>query len=142
MDFGLIATSAVSFLVPYLSKLADQFTGEIGEDLSEYAEGKIKVLYETIKNKFKGDDYARQSLERLEKTPENILRQQTLAGVIEETLSQDEPFLKTLEHLLEDVKQAGGGNISQTGSGVAAGDHSVAAGHGGYAAGRDININK
>lgn len=139
MDIGLIATSTVSFLVPYLTRLGRKVASGIGEDLSGFAEDKIKALYESIKEKLKGDDYASKTLERLEEVPGDAIRQQTMQGILQESLKEDENFSKKLQQLLEEVNAAGGGVI-QTGNGVVANNHSVAAGHGGNAAGRDNNI--
>lgn len=142
MDIGLIATSAVSLLVPYLVDLGKTLAGEIGKDVSDHVKGKVKVLYETIKNKFTGNEYASETLERLKEQPEAKGRQVAMASILQENLSDDPALQIMLDRLLTEIKQASGVSITQFGSGVIATDHGVAAGEGGYAAGGNIIINK
>jgi len=141
MDIGLIATSAVSLLVPYLADLGKSLAKEIGKDVSEHVKSKVKVLYETIKNKFTGNDYASETLKRLEEIPEDRSRQDTMASVLKEIIPDDPQFQKMLDQLLSEIEQ---GNIIQTGSGTVETHRSVtASGSGSVAVGGNVagNIN-
>jgi translation initiation factor 2B subunit (eIF-2B alpha/beta/delta family) len=136
MEIGIIATSAVSLLVRFTSKLL----GETVDDLTDAAVEKAKSLYETLKSKFAADDYASETLNGLRKAPGDQRRQAAMRGILEESLKSDPGFVKTLQKIVEDAKAAGA--VIQTGSGVQASNHSVAAGHGGIAVGGDFNMNK
>jgi len=134
MDIGLLATTAVSVLVPYLAKLGKSLAADIGEDVSGHVSNKVKALYEKIKSKFMGDDYASRTLERMEEKSEDKGRQDMMVSVLKESLSNDPQFQKILDQLLSEIKQ---GNIVQTGRSI------TASGHGSVAVGGDVtgNIN-
>jgi len=140
MDIGLLATTAVSLLVPYLAKLGKTLAADIGEEVSGHVRDKVKVLYETIKNKLTGNDCASQTLERLEEKPEDKGRQDMMASVLKESLPNDPQFQKVLDQLLSEIEQ---GNIIQTGSGTVETHRSVtASGPGSVAVGGNAgNIN-
>lgn len=142
MDIGLLATSAVSLVVPYLAKLGKDVAADIGEKVSEHVSDKVKALYEKIKGKFMGDNYASRTLERLEEKPEDKGRQDMMVSVLKESLPNDPQFQRMLGQLLAEIQLAGVGNTTQSGSGVMATHGGVAAGAGGYAAGGNIIINK
>lgn len=104
---------------------------------------KVKTLYESIKNKFQGNNYAAQTLKRLKDKPEDEGRQSTMKSVLKDVLAEDQQFQKILSQLLAEVKQAGGNTIVQVyDSGAAAAHGGVAASEGSQAAGGNIiNIN-
>lgn len=140
MDLVTLATGAVSLLVPYLAKAGRSIAEKVGKDVWDIVSSKVETLYDAIKNKFKGNDYASQSLKRLEEKPEDEDRQAAMKSVLKEVLAEDSQFQKTLSQLLAEAKQMGGDSIIQVyGSGAAATHRGVAAGERGYAAGRDIH---
>ncbi len=139
MVIETIATEAVSLLVPYLAKAGKTITEKVGKDAWDMVNSKIEKLYGTIKNKITGNDYASQTLKRLEEKPEDKGRQSAMESVLKEALADDQQFQKILSQILAETKQVGGDNIIQVyGSGAAAASGGVAAGERGYAAGGDI----
>ncbi len=143
MVIETLATGAVSLLVPYLAKAGKTIAEKVGKDAWDMVNSKIEKLYETIKNKITGNDYASQTLKRLEEKPEDEDRQIAMKSVLKDVLAEDQQFQKTLSQLLDEVKQVGGDNIIQVyGSGAAATSGGVAAGEGGYAAGGNIVIGR
>lgn len=143
MDIEAIAKGAIVLLVPYLSKAGETIADKVGKDVLDKANKIIEKLYGTIKNKFVGNDYANQTLHRLEEKPEDKGRQSAMESVLKEVLVEDTQFQKMLDRLLIEARQAGGDSIIQVyGSGAAASHGGIAAGEGGYAAGGDIIIGR
>ncbi len=141
MVIETLATGAVSLLVPYLAKAGKTIAEKVGEDAWDMVNSKIEKLYETIKNKITGNDYASQKLKRLEEKPEDEDRQIAMKSVLKDVLADDQQFQKTLSQLLDEVKQTGGKNIHiQNNGAVAIGGKIYIKGK--YAAGRDINIER
>lgn len=136
MDFGTLATGAVSLLVPYLAKAGKTIADKIGKDAWDTVNDKIETLYESIKSKFLGNDYASQTLKRLEEKPDDDDRQNAMKGVLRDALAEDGQFQKILAQLLEQIEHEGGDNIIQIyrDSAVAT-NGSVAANKGGIALG-------
>lgn len=141
MDLVTLATGAVSLLVPYLAKAGRTIADKVGKDVWDIVNTKVETLYESIKNKFTGNDYAGQTLKRLEEKPEDEDRQNAMKSILKENLAEDPQFQEVVGQLLAETKQVGGDSVIRVyGSGAAAAHGGVAAGEGGYAAGRDINI--
>ncbi len=141
MDIEPIATDAVSLLIPYLTKSGKTIVKKVGKDVWDMVNSKIETLYKEIKIKSLNDDYASQTLKRLEEKPMDKDRQNAIRNVLIEVLSEDQELQKVLSQLLVEVKQAGGDSIIQIyGSGAAATHGGMAAGESGYVADRDINI--
>lgn len=143
MDPITLATGAVSLLVPHLAKAGKVVADKVGQEVWDKVSNKIEKLYETIKNKFIGNDYAIQTLKRLEEKPDDKDRQSAMQSILKEVLIEDSQFQKILSQILAEAKQVGGESVIQVyGSGAAATHGGVAAGKGGYAVGRDIIIGK
>ncbi len=139
MDLGILATGTVSLLVPYFAKAGKTIAEKVGKDALDIVTDKTETLYEAIKNKFHGNDYANQTLKRLEEKPEDKDRQSAMKSVLKDVLSEDQQFQKMLSRLLTEAKQSGGDNIIQIyGGGAVATQGGVAAGEGGTAAGRNV----
>jgi hypothetical protein len=143
MDPVTLATGAISLLVPHLAKTGKVVVDKVGQEVWDKVSNKVEKLYETIKNKFIGNDYAIQTLKRLEEKPEEKDRQSAMHSVLKEVLVEDAQFQKMLSQILAEAKQAGGNSVIQIyGSGTAATHGGVAAGERGYAAGRDMIIGR
>ena len=141
MDPGVLATSAIAFLVPYLTKAGKAVMDRIGNDVAAAASSRVETLYQAIKRRLGGDDYGTQSLKRLEEKPDVEARQAALKGVLEEQLSADAEFRTAVERLLAEAQRAAGRTgttIVVSGSGAAATQGGVAAGQGSQAAGGNI----
>lgn len=143
MSIEILTTGAVSLLTLYLAKAGKTISESVGKDAWNIVNSKIEKLYNAIKNKFIDNVYANQTLKRLEEKPEDKGRQIAMENILKEFLENDQQFQKMLIQLLAEVQQAGGDSIIQVyGSGAVATHRGIAAGERGYAAGRDIIIQK
>lgn len=143
MNIETIATGAVSLLVSYFAKAGKAIANKVGIEVWDKVSNKVETLYQTIKNKFTDNDYANQTLKRLEEKPEDQGRQNAMEIILKEALIEDTQLQKMLGQLLAEAIQAGGDSIIQVyGSGAAASHGGIAAGEGGYAAGGDIIIDR
>ncbi len=109
MDSSFIAGAVVDLLAPYLAKLAGMVVEDAGQALWE----KTKAIYETLKARLSGDDYARETLERLEAEPQAAGRQKAMTAVLEEKVAADPELAKMLQELVAGAEEAGGGAIIQ-----------------------------
>ncbi len=145
MDFGNLATVAVSLLVPCLAKAGKTIADKIGKDAWDTVNNKIEKLYDSIKKKFTGNDYANNTLKRLEEKPENEDRQNAMKAVLREVLAEDQQFQKMLVQILEQIENSGGDKIIQAyRDSVVATNGSVAANGGSIALGNfshNIDLN-
>jgi len=141
MDIGVLATGAVALLVPYLASTGKSVTEGIFKDLGQAVQAKLGTLYQAVKERFVGNDYAGQSLQRLSEKPDDKGRQDALKSVLAEILEEDSGFRNELARLLTEVRRSGGDEIIRVyGSGAVATQGGVAAGERGIAAGRDLII--
>jgi len=141
MDIGVLATGAVALLVPYLASAGKSVTEGIFKDLGQAVQAKLGTLYQAVKERFVGNDYAGQSLQRLSEKPDDKGRQDALKSVLAEILEEDSGFRNELARLLTEVRRSGGDEIIRVyGSGAVATQGGVAAGERGIAAGRDLII--
>ena len=108
----------------------------------------IDKLYNTIKNKVVGNNYANETLERLEEKPEDEDRQISMKSVLKDILTVDQQFKKTVNLLLKEIEQTSGKTINVENSGAVAANQSTVtitggqgspSSSGGDAAGRDIH---
>jgi len=93
------ASAAVALLAPYLAKAAGAFATKAGEAALEGT----KSLLAAIRRKFShdGDDYAAQTLQRLEERPDDKGRQSGLESVLAEKAHEDPSFAEELKKLVE-----------------------------------------
>lgn len=109
----------------------------------ETATTAVKDLYEGLKNlvkkRFAGQPAAQTALEEHEKKPQ-VWEKPMEAALAETGADRDEEIVRRATELLAALKQAGLGGPAVHGSGAIATHGGVAAGEGGYAAGRDIVI--
>ncbi len=95
MDVPAVATAAISVLSPYLSEIGKSLAQEAGKQLPR----KITELYNAIREKFKGDDYAEQTLARAENKPDSRSRLEALKGVLMEKMETDSDFAAIIYRL-------------------------------------------
>jgi len=99
VEIGIIATSVVTVLAPYLTVGIAAFSNKVGE----VAADKVCQLYQAVKNKFSEDSYAGQTLVRAEEKPKSEDRLAALKGVLIEKMEQDPGFAASLQKLLADL---------------------------------------
>ena len=107
MDFQAVAIAAMALLGPYLAKVGEAFAKEAGETLAE----KVGTLYQAVKKKFKGDTYAKKTLNRAEEKPKSEGRQAALREVLAEKMEEDADFAETVRRLVEESEQVGLGDV-------------------------------
>ena len=98
-----IITSVVTLLAPYLAKAGEEVAKKAGEASWE----KMKALYQVICNKFSADkdDYAQQTLKRLEEKPSEESRQRALTDILVEKAEANPEFAQELKQLVQDTTQ-------------------------------------
>jgi hypothetical protein len=132
-----VASSVLSMLLPYIQKAGDKFAEEIGKSIPEY----IGKLYDAIKRRFETKPIAIETVNELEKKPDDPDLQEAFAGQLKMFLNEDDLFAKEINDLLRLKGQSTVINIAQTGSGSAATNEGVAAGEKGLAVKGDIHGN-
>jgi cytochrome c551/c552 len=107
MDIAKIAGTAIALLGPYLAEAGKALAKEASEQLAD----KVGALYQKIKNKFKGDAYAEQTLARVEEKPDSAGRQDALRTILTEKMEEDEVFAKAIRRLVEESEQIRDGDV-------------------------------
>jgi hypothetical protein len=102
-----IAAGAITVLSPYLAKAAGKFAEKAGEKLVEKAD----ALYQTIKNYFKGDEDAAQTLALAESKPDSKARLSALEEVLVEKMTVDSTFAEEITQLVEEAKTADSNHV-------------------------------
>jgi hypothetical protein len=102
MIIETVAATAIAILSPYLAKASESFAEKAGEKLAE----KAGALYQAIKNKFKGDSDAEQTIAQVEAKPDSKARMAALEEVLTEKMKNDPDFAATVNRLVEEAKEA------------------------------------
>jgi hypothetical protein len=97
-----IAAGAISVLTPYLAEAGKEFAKKAGEKLAD----KAGEIYQLIKDKFKGDDEAQQTLALVEAKPDSKPRLATLEEVLLDRMRGDGEFLHKLHQLVTEAREA------------------------------------
>lgn len=121
MNISTLASAAMALLGPYLVKGAEEFAKVAGKAAAE----KIGALYQAIKEKFKGDDYAKQTLARTEEQPTSKSRQTALESLLVELMEQDTKFAEMVLRLVQEGQASGAGDVQ-----IATGSYIAQAAHG------------
>jgi len=101
MDPVTIATLAVTLLVPYVKKAAEEFAGEAGKAVFN----KVGALFAVLKQHVGGDTAGRDTISRFEESPERY--RPFLEDVLKEKLDADEKFRSEVARLLAEIRDAG-----------------------------------
>ncbi len=101
MVFDPVSLAALA--APFLAKGAEAFTKTVGDKLG----GKIVELCQAVVDKFKGDSYAEQTLDRAKEKPEAEGRQSALKQVLAEKLEEDPDFAEKMQKLVDEVQKGG-----------------------------------
>jgi len=108
MEPSALAAMAVGLLAPYLAKAGEVIAEEAGMAAWKGAQ----ALFNTIKKKVKGDEYAEKTLKRLEEQPESPGRAAAFSEVLSEKIAEDPAFASLLEQSVQEAKGSGD-NIHQ-----------------------------
>lgn len=98
METENVTKAAVDLLVIYHTSAGGPITQELGK--SGWV--KLNALQQAIQHRFvnDGDEYALQSLQRLEQKPRVIERQAALIGVLNDKVPGDPTFMRELSRLV------------------------------------------
>lgn len=96
-----LAASAVAILAPYLAAAGN----EVSKELGKAALGKIGVLYETLKARFKKRGGAKEALADLKTEPSNEDVQAALRHQLVKEMNVDQTLVDTLRKLVEEINQ-------------------------------------
>lgn len=107
MDIQAISIAVVALLGPYLSKVGGAFAEEAGKKLAE----KVSELHKLIKEKFRDDTYAEQTLNRVEEKPESEGRQTALKAVLAEKMEESADFAEKIQYLLKECESTAGSDV-------------------------------
>ena len=110
MDPVTLATSVVGILMPYLIKGGETIAKKAVDATFE----KAGQLYQTLKQKFSNDPYAKETLKRVEEDPNSEARQAALTGVLEEKIKSDPALASELEQFLALAKELTSDQINQS----------------------------
>jgi hypothetical protein len=108
---GVVATTAVGFLVSYLAKAGEVVVKQAGED-----------IYQAIKARFSKKPAAQEALVDLAKAPDDADLQASLRVQLKKLLAEDAAFAGQLQDLLQ---EAGGTEAGATIIRQVAGDHAT-----------------
>jgi hypothetical protein len=133
-----LAGAAVGLMVLYLKKLAGRTVERVGDDLDDATDAKVQALYERVKAKLLGDEYAAGLFKGVEAQPDSQPRQVNLQTMLAETLERDQEFADAIAQLVQQIQQTKVVTIQADDSGVVAGrDVHMRVDGGGSVIGRD-----
>jgi hypothetical protein len=135
-----LAAAAVPIMLAWLRKATGPVVDDIVDSTSAAAAAKLKQIYQAIKDRFAGDTFAEQALDRVGEDTESAPRQRTLEDVLAERLEKDPDFAHVLEGLIGELSPAEQASIVAINTGIAAGGDVTQSGH--NVAGRDLTINE
>jgi len=144
MDIPLLADALTMFLapaLPYLMGLGGKAAEEAAKKLGEEGLEEAKALWGRLKPKVEATQPAAlETAQDVAATPDDERARTVLSYQLQKVLGTDSALAQEVERLLD---EAGALNVYQArveGSGAVAQDESVAAGAGGIAARRDVNV--
>ncbi len=94
-----VAGSAVALLAPYLAEAGKAGAKKAGEA----AWGKARQLVQLIQNKFAGQPYAEQTLERLKEKPDSPGRRTALTNLLAEEMETDSDFAASVTRIVRSI---------------------------------------
>jgi hypothetical protein len=135
MDPLTLATTAVSFLSPYLVKAGEKAAEQVGKKLPDT----VGKMWNAITARFKDKPAAEEAVKDLVAKPDDQLNQSAFANQLRKVLESEPAFAAELERLLNSAQSEGGDTIINIGSGAVATKGGVAAGAGGVAIKGDVH---
>lgn len=135
MDSLTLATTASSYLTPYLIKAGEKAAEEVGKKLPDL----VGRMWNAITARFKGKPAAEEAVKDFVAKPDDQLNQAAFAKELRKALEAEPNFGAELARLLESAQREGGDTIIVTGSGAVGTKGGVAAGAGGVAIGGHVH---
>jgi hypothetical protein len=109
-SLSFLASTAISILSPYLKILSDGLIKKAGEEIGkatgESAWNKTKQLYEKIKSKFAEKSASRESIEDLEKSPDDPDSQAAARLQLKKILVEDQKFSEELTKIIKEILES------------------------------------
>lgn len=107
MEIGILTSTVIAILIPFLKSLVDGMvkkTGEkIGEKTGDYLWNRASKLHKAIKAKFSSSPNAQETLTALEKSPDNSTLQEQMRHVLQDVLHKDVEFAKELTLITNEI---------------------------------------
>jgi hypothetical protein len=134
-----LAAAAVPIVLAWLRKVGGGVVDDVVESTSAATAAKLKQIFQAIKDRFAGDAFAEQALDRVGEDTESAPRQRTLEDVLAERLEKDPDFARVLEGLIGELSPADRASVVAINTGIVAAGDVTQSGH--NVAGRDLTIN-
>jgi hypothetical protein len=139
MDPATLAAAVLPAVLAWLRKAGGGVLDDVAESAGTAVVDKLKQIYQAVRARFSGDEFAERALDRVAEDTESVPRQRTLEAVLAERLSDDPDFAGALDDLLNALSDADRASIVAINTGIAAGGNVTQSGR--YVAGRDLTIN-
>lgn len=118
MEIGILTSTAIAILIPFLKSLIDGMAKKAGEEIGaktgNFLGDKANKLYEAIKAKFSTSPKAQEALMSLEKAPESNLAQEKVRQALQDTFENDDNFVKEVTLILNETTVNNVENTFQT----------------------------
>jgi hypothetical protein len=100
MEIGVLASTAIAILIPFLKSLVDGMVKKTGEEIGvktgDYLWNRASKLHKAIKIKFSSLPTAQETLIALEKSPDNTVMQEKLRYALINMFEKDIEFAKEI----------------------------------------------
>lgn len=100
MEIGVLTSTVISILIPFLKSLVDKIAMKAGEEIGtktgNYLWDRANTLHKAIKTKFSSSAKAQETLLALEKSPDNTVVQERMHHFLQDMLRKDAEFAKEL----------------------------------------------
>ena len=100
MEIGVLTSTAIAILIPFLKSLVDGMVKKTGEEIGaksgDYLWNRASKLYKAIKIKFSSSPTAQETLIALEKSPDNTVMQEKLRYALINMFEKDIEFAKEI----------------------------------------------
>lgn len=107
MEIGVLTSTVIAILIPFLKSLVDGMakkTGEeIGEKTGDYLWNRASKLHKAIKAKFSSSPKEQETLIALENSPDNSATQEHMRHALRNVLEKDIGFAKELTLITNEI---------------------------------------
>jgi hypothetical protein len=111
---SVLAGTATSFLVSYLTKLTEGIATETGKKAGGLAWDKAREFYLVLKERFTSEPAASKIFQAIERSPHDSDTQAALRFQLKDMMSIDETVARKLASLLKEADDAGADTVFQT----------------------------
>jgi hypothetical protein len=105
IDWSVVITAAVGFMVALATNTGEEFAKKAGEE-----------LFVVIKKKFKGDKEGKSALSNFQQKPARY--KDVLIDILKERVEADKSFGEEIQKIIEKTPEANGGAVTQIATGI------------------------